>query len=279
MLFGAHVSIAGGIPNAPANAAAIGCEVFQMFTRSPQGGTVPKLTKEIISHFRKQCDAYKQEAWYVHAPYYINLASANPVIRSSSIRVLREELERSDELGSHAMMTHIGSAKGNGSEEQALQIVIDGVQKILDGYSGRAMFLVEIAAGSGMIIGDTFEELAAIVEATKGRCGVCFDTQHAFGSGYDLRTSGAVKETFDRFDEIVGLEHLVMFHCNDSMVPFASHRDRHEHIGKGEIGLEGFRAILSDKRVAVLDFLCETPVEGAAEDIATLKRLRKKLQK
>ncbi len=274
MLFGAHVSIAGGVENAPKNAATVGCEIFQMFTRSPHGGTAAKLTPDIVKQFREACENEKQAAWYVHAPYYINLASINPLTRASSIKVLREELERADALGSRAMMTHIGSAKGNESEEQALQIVIEGVKKILDGYNGTTTFLVEIAAGSGMIIGDTFEELAAIIDATKGQCGICFDTQHAFGSGYDLRTRENVKETFDEFEKIIGLERLFASHCNDSKVPFASHKDRHQHIGKGEIGLTGFRALIGEPRLKDLHWLLETVPDGQANDLATLKNLR-----
>ncbi len=274
MLFGSHVSIAGGVFNAPKNAASIGCEVFQMFTRSPHGGSAPKLTSDIAKQFRDACDEHKQAAWYVHAPYYINLASINPVVRASSTRVLREELERANTLGSRAMMTHIGSAKGNEDETTAMNIVIDGVKKILDGYNGTTKFLVEIAAGSGMIIGDTFEEVAAIIKATKGGCGVCFDTQHAFASGYDLRTQENVQATFDAFDKVIGLEHLFVSHCNDSVVPFASHKDRHEHIGKGEIGLDGFRALIKEPRLQDLHWLLETVPDGQADDLKTLKKLR-----
>lgn len=274
MLFGAHVSIAGGVFNAPANAGKIGCEVFQMFTRSPQGGPAPKLTPDIIQQFWNACEKYKQATWYVHAPYFINLASGNPAIRASSIRVLREELERADALGSRAMMTHLGSAKDTSNEADALKIVIAGVKKILDGYTGTTKFLVEISAGAGMVIGDTFEEISAIVKATRGKCGVCFDTQHAFGSGYDLRTQENVKETFDVFDKLIGLKHLFASHCNDSKVPFASHKDRHEHIGDGAIGLAGFRAMIEEPRLKDLHWLLETVPDGQADDLTTLKRLR-----
>lgn len=274
MKFGAHVSIAGGVFNAPANAGKIGCEVFQMFTRSPHGGNAPKLTPEIIKQFRNACEEHQQAAWYVHAPYFINLASGNPAVRASSIRVLREELERANQLGTRAMMTHMGSAKDVGNETEALKIVIAGVKKILDGYKGTTKFCVEISAGAGMVIGDTFEEIGAIVKATKGKCGVCFDTQHAFGSGYDLRTSAAVKKTFDAFEKNIGLEHLFASHCNDSKVPFESHKDRHEHIGNGAIGLEGFRAIVKEPRLKDLHLLLETEPEGQARDLVTMKKLR-----
>lgn len=274
MLFGAHVSAAGGIQNAPVNAGAIGCEVFQIFSRSPQGGPAPKLTPDIVKAFRENCDANAQQAWYIHTPYYINLASASPALRASSVRIIREELERGSLIGARAVMSHMGSAKDNGSEAGALKLVIAGVKKILEGYGGTTKFLVEISAGAGRVIGDTFEEIGAIVCATKGRVGVCFDTQHAFGSGYDLRTPEAVRKTFDAFEKLIGMEHLYASHCNDSMVPLGSHKDRHAHIGKGEIGLDGFKALFAEKRLADVHYLLETRPDGQADDLKTMKKLR-----
>ncbi|MBI4415257.1 MAG: TIM barrel protein, partial [Candidatus Kerfeldbacteria bacterium] len=135
MRFGAHVSIAGGVQEAPKNAAAIGCEVFQMFSRSPRGGPAPQLTKDVVDAFRAACEKYRQAAWYIHTPYYINLASSKAAIRSASVRVIREELERGTALGATAVMTHIGSAKDM-DEKEAQQLVIQGLRKIVDGYTG-----------------------------------------------------------------------------------------------------------------------------------------------
>ena len=274
MLLGAHVSIQGGLPKAPERAADLGCECFQIFTRSPRGGPAGELTGEIIRNFRLACDQAKQQAWYIHTPYYINLASADRRIYPASIRVVREELERGSAIGASAVMTHLGSA-GDASRAEALRKVIAGVKKILTGDRGVTRLLVEIAAGSGGILGGSFEELAAVVKAPRGRVGVCFDTQHAFASGYDLRTPVGVAATLDTFDTVIGLEHLELSHCNDSLTPFGSHKDRHSNIGEGEIGRNGFRAILQEPRLKNINFILETRTEGARADLKLLKRIRK----
>lgn len=276
MKFGAHVSIAGGVQNAPKNAVDIGCEVFQMFTRSPQGGPAPELTPDVVQAFHEACEEHKQEAWYIHTPYYINLASGEARIRHNSVRIIREELERGSLLGAMAVMTHLGSAKDMG-EEQAFDVVLEGVKNILDGYTGKTKFLMEISAGAGMVIGDTFEELGKIVRATHGKAGICFDTQHAFASGYDLRTNESVAAVAKEFGEKIGFEHLYASHCNDSMVDFASHKDRHEHIGKGKIGKEGFYALFANPHFGKINYLLETEPGGVKEDLKILKAIRASL--
>lgn len=278
MRFGAHVSIAGGVQEAPKNAAAIGCEVFQMFSRSPRGGPAPLLTKDVVAAFRTACEEHRQAAWYIHTPYYINLASGKATIRNASVRVIREELERGTALGATAVMTHIGSAKDM-EEREAHKLVVQGLKKIMEGYKGTTQFLLEISAGAGMVIGDTFEELGELLRAVKDNVAICFDTQHAFGSGYDLRTPQTVSTTLAAFDNAIGLEHLRASHCNDSLVPLASHKDRHEHIGKGEIGLNGFRAIFGNRHFRKIDFLLETEPGGVVDDMKLLKKLRSEVVK
>ncbi len=276
MLFGTHVSSAGGIDKAPGNAAESGCEVFQIFSRSPRGGPAPKLTATIIKSFRAQCERHGQRAWYIHTPYYINLASENGAVREASIRIIREELERGSAIGAQGVMTHLGSTKTSG-EQAGRQLVIAGVQKILMGYKGTCELLLELSAGAGAVIGDTFEELNVILKANHYRCGVCLDTQHAFASGYDLRTPAAVKKTLDQFDRTIGLKHLKLIHANDSKVAFASNRDRHEHLGKGEIGAAGFAALVAERRLAHINFILETPTdEGTVNDLKLLKKFRSK---
>ncbi|MFH1142716.1 MAG: deoxyribonuclease IV, partial [Candidatus Uhrbacteria bacterium] len=202
MLFGAHVSIAGGVFNAPANAAELGCEVFQIFTRSPQGGIVPKLTKEILTKFSQNMKEYNMARVYIHAPYYLNLASAKSTIRSSTARVVREDLERASLLGAKALMFHIGSAK-DVTQEQAENYVVKGLDKIMDGYKGTTQLLIENSAGAGMVMGDSFEELGRFLKETKrgNELGVCLDTQHLFASGYDLRSKDAVNTVIKDFDK------------------------------------------------------------------------------
>ncbi len=293
MYFGAHVSIAGGLPNAPLNAAAIGCEVFQMFTRSPQGGWVAPLDKKIAKEFKANCHRLsgvpphggdkKSKSlmeWVIHAPYFINFASANPRIKHGSITVIRQELERGTMLGASYLMAHLGSYKDLG-EEKGFKQLIDGLAETLKGYKGSTQFLVEISAGAGSIIGKSFAEISNIIhhpKLKKYNIGVCYDTQHGFASGYDIRTPKAVADTLDKFDKEVGLENLKMFHCNDSKTEFNSHRDRHEHIGDGKIGLPGFKALLTDKRLANVNFYLETEHDKVIKDLQTLKKMRLSLR-
>lgn len=276
MLFGAHVSIAGGLPNAPLNAAKIGCEVFQFFTRSPQGGHVPELNKKIATEFITNCKKAKQKEWYVHTPYFINFASAEPRIKHASITVIKQELERASLLGAKYLMTHLGSYSTLGKEKGFIQL-IESLKETLTGYKGQTKFLVEISAGAGEIIGGSFEDIAKIIKHPKLKkfdIGVCFDTQHAFASGYDLRTAKSVKKTFDDFDKIIGLEKLKMSHCNDSKTEFNSHSDHHAHIGQGKIGIDGFKSIISDKRLKNINLILETKPDAVTDDLILLKKIR-----
>lgn len=288
MKFGTHVSIAGGVFNAPDNAAAIGCEIFQMFTRSPRGGPAPELTPDIVKQFKDNCKKHGFKNYYVHAPYYINLASSNPKIYNASTRIIREELERSSLLGVKAMMIHTGSAKDM-DRKKALNKAVAGLKKILTGYKGSTQFLIEMSAGSGNVIGDTFEEIAEMInrlQATsypsasssgprgklKAKIGVCFDTAHAFASGYDIRTKAGVNKVISQFDKIIGLKKLTLIHGNDSKVDFDSHVDRHWHIGQGKIGLEGFKTIINHSKLKGIDMILETP--DATKDKMNLKTVK-----
>jgi deoxyribonuclease-4 len=277
MKFGAHVSASGGLWNGPENAAKIGCEVFQFFSRPPQGGEGMKLTPEVVKKFREACEKFEQELWVIHAPYIINFASTTERIRNGSIRIIREELERGSALGASPDMDQPGAAralpltKGN-------RMVADGINELMKDYKGTTQLLIEISAGSGNVIGDTFDEVRDILKLVKrDDVGVCFDTAHAFASGYDLRDKKAVAATFDAFDKEVGLERLVMSHCNDSKVDLGAKKDRHDWLGEGFIGIPGFKAMLAEKRLNHLFWIVETPLEGQAADIAKLKEMREKL--
>lgn len=283
MNFGAHVSIAGGIEKAPERAHEIGCECFQMFSRSPHGGKSLELTENKINNFKKDCQKYNFKNYYIHTPYYINLASKNNRIYYGSISAIKKELETADLLGAKAVITHLGSAKELG-EKEAREKLVKGLIKVFNSLNlssqKKVILLLEITAGSGNIMGDNFEEIAYFIKETekkipKNSLGVCFDTAHAFASGYDLRNKKAVKKTFADFDKIIGLERLKLIHCNDSKVDLGSHIDRHENIGCGKIGLEGFEAILKEPRFKNLDFILETPGRKVKNDLEILKKLRK----
>jgi len=280
MLFGAHISAAGGVFNSPLNAAKIGCEVFQFFSRPPQGGKAVPLSQPIITAFKNNFKKTKQKECYIHTPYYINLASAKNNIRYGSIAVIREELERGSLLGVRYVMSHLGSFKDRGQKE-GMKKTIEAIKKILNGYQGTTQFLMEMSAGSGEIIGDQFEEIAEILNGLgniRKDVGVCFDTCHAFASGYDLRNKKAVAETLKKFDKIIGLEKLKLIHANDSKVDLNERKDRHEHIGLGKIGLEGFTALIHQPKLKNINMVLETPDDergGYESDLAILKKIRK----
>lgn len=277
MYFGAHVSIAGGLPNAPINAAKIGCEVFQMFSRSPRGGWIAPLNEKIAKEFKANCKENNQKEWVIHAPYFINYASANPRIKHGSISVIREELDRGTMLGAAYLMMHLGSYKDLGPEK-GFEALIEGIAESLKGYKGSTQLLVEISAGASNAIGSTFVELGKIIhhpKLKKYNVGVCYDTQHGFAAGYDTRTPKTTDETLKMFDKEVGLENLKMSHCNDSKTDFGSHLDRHDHIGEGKIGLNGFKSLLGDKRLANVNFILETEDDKVEEDLKILKKIRK----
>lgn len=240
---GCHVSSAGGIWNAPKNAADLGCEIFQIFTRPPMGGKALPIDDLTIERFKIEMQKYGFSTFVVHTPYFINFGSSSSRIFYGSISVVREELGRASLLGAKYVMTHLGSFKDLGKKDGMKQVK-EGLKKVLDGYSGSSKFLIEIAAGAGEIIGDIFEELAEIMEPIKkhkGFGGICFDTQHAWASGYDITKTDWIKE----FSKIIGLKWLKMSHINDSKEALGSHKDRHEHIGDGKIGKQGFQAFLS----------------------------------
>jgi len=188
MNIGCHVSIAGGIQNAPKNAYDLGCEAMQIFTRPPQGGKAPELTQKIISGFKIKNSKLKIKEIYIHAPYYVNFASGNNRIRYGSASVIREELERASLIGAKYAMTHLGTAKDLGSKESFVKTV-EMLHKCLDGYNGATKLILENSAGAGEIIGDDLKELAEIIKKTgnKNIAGICLDTQHSFASGYDWR--------------------------------------------------------------------------------------------
>lgn len=279
MLFGSHISAAGGVEKAPERAAAAGCEVFQFFSRPPQGGPPSKLTPVAIKAFKDNCKQFGQAESYIHTPYYINYASTTPRIRYGSIAVVREELERGSLLGCKYVMTHLGSTKAAGPK-LGFHKVWRAIQRILDGYKGSCQLLLEGSSGAGDLVGSTFEELRDLVKNVeslpkyRGKVGVCLDTCHMFAAGYDLRTPAAVKKTLNDFGKIVGFKYLKLIHCNDSSGELGGKRDRHEHLGKGKIGLGGFEALVRDKRLKNVNFVLETPKDTPQDDPRNLKILK-----
>ncbi|MCX6763710.1 MAG: deoxyribonuclease IV [Candidatus Moranbacteria bacterium] len=272
MNIGCHVSIAGGIWEAPQRAADLGCECFQMFTRPPQGGKAPTLTNEICEKFKVQSARFKIKEVYIHTPYYINFASVNNRIRYGSISVVRDELERGSLIGAKYVMTHLGTAKDLG--EEAIPKTIEMLKKCLDGYSGTTQLLLENSAGAGAIIGDDLKELGNIIKevGNKNIAGICLDTQHSFASGYDWND---FEKTLEKIDKEIGLENIKLFHVNNSESELGSKKDRHAHLDSGKINPEAFQKIVEFAQKNNIDLILETEHDQVKEDIEILKGFRK----
>jgi len=274
MKFGAHVSIAGGIEKSPSRARELGCECFQVFTRPPQGGSPSRLDQTTVDTFFDECSRYRFFDYYIHTPYFINLASENEETCRASVSIIKEELVRGSIIEARYVVTHIGSGKESG-KSRAIMKVTDGLKRVLDGRYNKTKLLLENSAGQGSIIGDTFEELAEILEKVGNPdLGICLDTAHLFASGYDIRTEETFTATLRQFSSIVGLDKLKLLHGNDSKVGLGDRKDRHEHIGKGRIGIDGFATIVNHPHLKDIDLIIETPLEKVGDDIMNLKKLR-----
>jgi len=274
MRFGAHVSVAGGIEKAPERARLIDCECFQIFTRSPRGGSPPPLNKKTIDTFLSMCSKYGYTDYYIHTPYYINLASEDENIRSGSISIIGEELKRGHIISATYVMTHIGSYKDVGSHT-AISRVVEGLKSVLDRANYKTRLLLENSAGQGRTIGNTFEELYEIIQKVGNpELGICLDTAHLLASGYDIRTKKSLRKVISEFSSNIGLDKLRLLHGNDSKVGLGGKKDRHEHIGEGYIGLTGFRNIVNEPDFQNIDLIVETPLERIEDDIRNLNKLR-----
>ena len=274
MKIGCHVSIAKGIFEAPKRAFDLGCECFQIFSRSPQGGKAPELTPEVVEKFKAEMKKYSLENFYIHTPYYINFASVDNRIRYGSVSIVRDELERGNLVGAKYVMTHLGTAKDLGKKE-AVKKTIEILQKTLEGYNGKTKLLLENSAGAGEIIGDDLSELSKIIKgvASPTIAGICLDTQHSFASGYDWRD---FEKTLKKIDQEIGLENIKLIHANDSLTDCNSKKDRHAHIGEGLIGNNSFKNIVAFAKKNKIDMILETEYDKVKEDIDILKKFRDK---
>lgn len=278
------MSIAGGLYRAVERAVSIDATALQVFVKSARQWDAPPLVADAIRDFRAAVDgAGLRDHTLAHASYLINLASPDAALRRRSSRALGDEVERCSALGIPFLVLHPGSHVGDG-EEPGLQRVVEGLDRVLLPASARTSkrrcgvtVLLEITAGQGTNLGHRLEHLALILERAESspRLGVCFDTCHALAAGHDFRDRDSFRRTLRRFDRIIGLDRLFAFHLNDSKTGLGSRRDRHEHIGQGEVGLEGFRLILNHRRFRDLPMVLETPKgEQGLEDRRNLGRLR-----
>ena len=276
-LLGAHMSIAGGLHLAFDRIQDVRGEALQIFTRNQRQWHTPAISDEMAKLFHLCWEESGHMPVAAHDSYLINLAASDQVILEKSVAGFADELRRAATLGIPYLITHPGSHLGRGIEAGLKHFVHSLDLAINNSETTSVTVLIETTAGQGSNLGSNFEEIAFILNQShySDSLGVCFDTSHAFAAGYDIRTSETYEETFSTFDEVIGLERLKFFHINDSKRPLGSRVDRHEHIGKGEIGLEGFALLLNDPRFQKHPMVLETPKgEDLKEDKENLRVLR-----
>lgn len=277
---GAHVSIAGGVENAPLNAHELGAEAFALFTKNQRQWAAPPLSEESIAAFKENCKrfGYAPELILPHDTYLINLGQPDPEKRRTSLNAFSAELERCHQLGLLKLNFHPGSYLKLVSEEEDLLLIAASVREALDTVPDvKAVF--ENTAGQGTNVGYSFEQLATMLEAVDrpGRVGVCLDTCHAYAAGYDLKTPEGYDKTFSEFDRLIGFDLLEGMHLNDSKSKLGGRLDRHDSIGKGELGWETFERLMADPRLDDIPLVLETIDETLWKaEIAALQNLAKK---
>lgn len=257
---GAHLSIGGGLPRAVERAVVSRCETLQIFTKSAGQWRARPLPDAEIAEFRARVRAADLHSVFAHNSYLINLAATDRLLRRQSIDALWEELRRAEALGLDGLVMHPGSHT-SGTEADGLRLIGEALAELLARGRLKTRILLEHTAGQGTNLGHRFEHLAAILDHLKWsrRVGVCIDTCHLVAAGYDITHERGYRETFGQLDRTVGLDRVKLFHLNDSRKPCGSRVDRHEHIGKGCLGLETFRRLLNDRRFRDRPMLLETP--------------------
>ena len=275
-MLGAHVSIAGGLHQAPHNGRAATCEVVQIFTRSRNRWRVKKLLSREVEKFREAQEETAVKVVSAHDSYLINLASPDNSLFRKSCNTLLEEMKRCDLLGIPFLVAHPGSHVGSG-ETRGLKRIAEALNRILErAPDSKVTICLETTAGQGSALGHRFEHLADILDQVENedRLDVCLDTCHIFAAGYPIKTRTDYRATMKAFDDVLGLERLRIIHMNDSKRGLGSRVDRHENIGRGRIGKDPFGFFLNDRRLDGVPKILETPKASPLDDRRNLKRLR-----
>lgn len=277
---GAHAHIAGGVENAPEEAYGLGAGAFALFTKSERQWRAAPLKPENIASFEQRCRKYNFSPDHIlpHDSFLINLGHPESGGLEKSRKAFLDEMKRCEQLGLVLLNFHPGSSLKKISDEECLERIAESINLALEQTKGVCAVL-ENTAGQGSNLGYSFEQLAYIIERVedKKRIGFCIDTCHAFAAGYDIRTAAGFAETFEHFEEVIGFPYLKGMHLNDSKKGLGSRVDRHESIGKGELGMETFRMIMQDERFDDIPLILETPDETLWEDeIKMLYRMAKK---
>jgi len=258
-LIGAHMSIAGGPYKAFERGEVVGCTAIQIFTKSQSQWKARPLDDEEIAKFKEEQE--RTEIFAVaHAAYLPNLASPDNALWKKSFEAMVIEMERCDMLGLPYLIFHPGSHTED-TRENGIERVARSLRELYEAENFEVALTLETTAGQGTNLGSSFEELAEIIEKSgvSEKLKVCYDTCHTFAAGYDIRTEETYEKTWGKFDKTIGRERLVAVHLNDSKYELGKRRDRHEHIGEGSIGLDGFRNIMNDKKLIKIPMILETP--------------------
>lgn len=276
MKIGCHVSISGGIYKAVDNAIERNCSAFQIFTRNPRGWKAKELEGEEVKRFKEKLKESKidPQATCAHMPYLPNLASPNQDAFGKSLDTLENEVKRCGKLGIPYLVAHLGSHLGTGEE--------NGIQRLVKAFSRAAKIknnvtiLLENTACQKNSVGSDFYQLGTIYHELKpdDRFGICFDTCHAFATGYDLRTEKSVKETFSKFNEAIGMDQLKILHLNDSKGELGCKLDRHYHIGLGKIGEKGLSAVMKTVNKKKIPIILETPIDEIRDDYENIEKAK-----
>ena len=274
MRFGFHISIQGSIDSSVDRAEELGCNTFQIFTRSPRQWNSSTIVPETARVFREKMKNRDIKPVVAHMPYLPNLASPRNEIYTKSIKTLSSELERCRLLNIPYLVTHLGSHLGVGKQE-GFSRLIGGIDEALSTSEKQVTLLLENTAGTKNSMGSTFEDLNHIIEslAHSEMIGICFDTSHAFAAGYDLRSEENIEDIIQKIDKLIGFQRLKIVHLNDSRGELNSHIDRHEHIGLGNIGEEGFRNLFASK-FNKIPMIMETPKDSRRDDIGNMKKVK-----
>ncbi len=276
-LLGAHMSIAGGVDKSIDRALSAGCTAMQIFVKSNMQWFAPPFSEREIAAWHEHPRRGELRCVFAHSGYMINLGATNPDFLAKSLRALAEELTRADQLGLPWLVLHPGAHMGTGVEA-GLQRIVEGLDAVLKKIPKvKTRIALEATAGQGSSLGHTFEQLAWLLARARepDRLCICLDTAHIFAAGYDISTEKKARAVFENFDRVIGLDRLASIHLNDSKPALGSRVDRHEHIGKGKIGIEAFRYIMNEPRLARVPKVLETPKEAdLKEDVENLAVLR-----
>jgi len=277
MLLGVHVSAEGKVYEAVERAHQLGCNTMQIFSRNPQRWRDNFIEPKDIEEFRKRQDKFKIKPLFIHIPYLINLASPNPRLYEVSIEAYIEDILEAGLLKADYIVTHMGSHKET-SEEAGIKRLIDALNIILEKTKNSPVgIMLENTSGSGSWLGYKFSHQKEIIRGLKHkeRISLCLDTAHAYLAGYDIATKDGLGDTLDEIDKLVGINFIKLIHLNDAKGALDSRHDRHEHIGKGTIGLEGMKRIVNHPKLRSLPFILETPKKSEKDDIMNLNTVRK----